>query len=195
MTNYFPEFGVSDSTADVIIEKGRYWGDEKTLTTFKLTSGYDPLHYFTFEVNRGSENAGWTMFSTPATFQVKAGKKTPEKSAAINLFADNGDVNITCMNGDIRLKARNIHLDASLNLRNTTEGVVNIKGEQKVSVHAPTIEVEAKKLLRVVSSGGFCLDVKNIAELNAGMCKAFSNSSAAGNRLSAATTAKKNFVI
>lgn len=192
--NYHPEFCVDDSTSDVIIEKGRYWDDKTTFFSYKVTSGYDPNHYMVFDVNRGPEGSGWTMFSTPGTFQVKAGKKTPEKSGAINLFADNGDINITCTNGDIRLKARNIHIDSGHNVRNTVDGVVNIKGHQKVSVHAPTIEVEANKMLRVVSSGHFVLDVKNISELRSGMSKAFCNSSAAS-PLTAGTSARKNFVL
>lgn len=73
--NYYPEFCVDDATADVIIEKGRYWDDKTTFFSYKLTSGYDPNHYFSFDVNRGSESSGWTLFSTPGTFQVKAGKK------------------------------------------------------------------------------------------------------------------------
>lgn len=175
--NYYPEFCVDDATADVIIEKGRYWDDKTTFFSYKLTSGYDPNHYFSFDVNRGSESSGWTLFSTPGTFQVKAGKKTPEKSSAINLFADNGDISITCMNGDIRLKARNIHIDSGLNVRNSVDGVVNIAGHQKVSIHAPTIDIEAKKMLRLVSSGDGVLKISNVMEMYMGMCKAFSNSS------------------
>jgi len=193
MTNYLPEFGLSDGTADVIIEKGKYWDDKTTFFSYKVTSGYDPNHYMSFDVNRGPEASGWTLFSSPGTFAVKAGKKTPQDSNGIFMVAEGGNVAITAMNGDIRLKARNIHIDASLNIRNTKEGVVHIKGEQKVSVHAPTIEVEAKKLLRVVSSGNFSLDIKNITEMNTGMCKAFSNSSAAST-LTAATAIKKNLV-
>jgi hypothetical protein len=175
--NYYPEFCVDDATADVIIEKGRYWDDKTTFFSYKLTSGYDPNHYFSFDVNRGSESSGWTLFSTPGTFQVKAGKKTPEKSSAINLFADNGDISITCMNGDIRLKARNIHIDSGLNVRNSVDGVVNIAGHQKVSIHAPTIDIEAKKMLRLISSGDGVLKISNVMEMYMGMCKAFSNSS------------------
>lgn len=175
--NYYPEFCVDDATADVIIEKGRYWDDKTTFFSHKLTSGYDPNHYFSFDVNRGSESSGWTLFSTPGTFQVKAGKKTPEKSSAINLFADNGDISITCMNGDIRLKARNIHIDSGLNVRNSVDGVVNIAGHQKVSIHAPTIDIEAKKMLRLISPGDGVLKISNVMEMYMGMCKAFSNSS------------------
>ena len=176
MANYHPEYCIDDSTSDVIIEKGKYWDDQTTFSAYKLTSGYDPLHYMSFDVNRGG--SGWTMFSTPGTFQVKAGAKTPEKSGAINLYADNGDINITCTNGDIRLKARNIHIESGHNVRNTVDGVVNIKGHQKVSIHGPTVEVEAKKLLRVVSAGNFALDIKNVSELSTGIAKAFCNSSA-----------------
>jgi len=183
MTNYLPEFGLCDSSADVIIERGKYWDDKTTFFAYKITSGYDPNHYMSFDVNRGPESSGWTLFNSPGTFAVKAGKKTPQDSNGIFLVAEGGNVAITAMNGDIRLKARNIHIDASLNLRNTTEGVVNIKGEQKVSVHAPTIEVEAKKLLRVVSSGNFSLDVKNVTELFSGMSKASCNSSSVGTNL------------
>jgi len=175
--NYYPEFCVDDSTADVIIERGRYWDDKTTFFSYKLTSGYDPNHYFSFDVNRGSESSGWTLFNTPGTFQVKAGKKTPEKSSAINLFADNGDISITCMNGDIRLKARNIHIDSGLNVRNSVDGVVNIAGHQKVSIHAPTVDIEAKKMLRLISSGDGVLKISNVMEMCMGMCKAFSNSS------------------
>jgi len=175
--NYYPEFCVDDSTADVIIERGRYWDDKTTFFSYKLTSGYDPNHYFSFDVNRGSESSGWTLFNTPGTFQVKAGKKTPEKSSAINFFADNGDISITCMNGDIRLKARNIHIDSGLNVRNSVDGVVNIAGHQKVSIHAPTVDIEAKKMLRLISSGDGVLKISNVMEMCMGMCKAFSNSS------------------
>lgn len=175
--NYYPEFCIDDSTADVIIERGRYWDDKTTFFSYKLTSGYDPNHYFSFDVNRGPESSGWTLFNTPGTFQVKAGKKTPEKSSAINLFADNGDISITCMNGDIRLKARNIHIDSGLNVRNSVDGVVNIAGHQKVSIHAPTVDIEAKKMLRLISSGDGVLKISNVMEMCMGMCKAFSNSS------------------
>jgi len=175
--NYHSEFCVDDSTSDVIIEKGKYWDDKTTFFSYKVTSGYDPNHYMVFDVNRGPEGSGWTMFSTPGTFQIKAGKKTPEKSGAINLFADNGDINITCMNGDIRLKARNIHIDSGLNVRNTVDGVVNISGHQKVSIHAPTVDIEAKKMLRLISSGNGVLKISNVMEMRIGMCKAFSVSS------------------
>jgi len=177
MTNYLSEFGLGDSTADVIIERGRYWDNNTIFYAYKITSGYDPNHYMSFDVNRGPESSGWTLFSSPGTFQVKAGKKTPEKSCAINLFADNGDISITCMNGDIRLKARNIHIDSGLNVRNSVDGVVNIAGHQKVSIHAPTVDIEAKKILRLISSGDGVLKISNVMEMSMGMCKAFSNSS------------------
>lgn len=187
------EFCIHDETADRIIESGRYWVDETTFSAYKVTSGYDPDHYLSFDVNRGPEESGWTLFSTPGTFQVRAGAKTPPKSGAVNFFAENGDVNITCLNGDIRLKARNIHIDASLNVSDNRNGIVHIKGSEKVSIHAPTVEVEAKRMLRVVSSGNFVLDISNVSELNMGMCKAFSNSSA-DSTLSAAIGVVKNFV-
>jgi len=187
MTNYLSEFRLCDSTPDRIIESGRYWADEEVFSSFKLTSAYDPSHYFTFDVNRGSENAGWTMFSTPSTFQVKAGSKTPSSSGAINLFADNGDVNITCMNGDIRLKARNIHIEAGLNVTDNRNGSVHITGSEKVSIHAPTVDLEAKRMLRLVSAGNGVLNVPNIFEMGVGMCKAFSNSSSGGSLLGIAS--------
>ena len=177
---YKSEFCINDGTPDRIIETGKYWDDKTTFFAYKLTSGYDPDHYLSFDVNRkyaGSQESGWTLFNTPGTFQVKAGIKTPDNSGAINFFAENGDVNITCLNGDIRLKARNIHLDASLNVKDNRNGIVHIKGSEKVSIHAPTVEVEAKRMLRVLSSGNMVLDIKNVSEMNIGMCKAFSNSS------------------
>lgn len=192
---YKPEFSVTDETADRIIESGRYWLDEEVFSSYKITSAYDPLHYFTFDVNRGSESSGWTMFSTPGTFQVKAGKKTPSSSGAINLFADNGDVNITCMNGDIRLKARNIHIEAGLNASDNRNGSVHITGSEKVSIHAPTVDLEAKRMLRLVSTGNAVLNVPNILEMGVGMCKAFSSSSSGGGLLGiAALDSIPNFV-
>ena len=64
-----------------------------------------------------------------------------------------------------------------INVKVNRNGIVHIQGSEKVSIHAPTIDVEAKRMLRVVSSGNFVLDIKNVSELNTGMCKAFSNSS------------------
>jgi hypothetical protein len=57
------------------------------------------------------------------------------------------------------------------------DGVVNIAGHQKVSIHAPTIDIEAKKMLRLISSGDGVLKISNVMEMYMGMCKAFSNSS------------------
>lgn len=174
---YKPEFCINDETADRIIESGRYWEDETTFSAYKITSAYDPDHYLSFDVNRGPEQSGWTLFSTPGTWQVKAGAKTPEGSNAVFMVAENGNVSITAMNGDIRLKARNIHIDASLNVTDNRNGIVHIKGSEKVSIHAPTVDVEAKRMLSLVSSGNSRLQISNVMEMGMGMCKAFTNSS------------------
>jgi hypothetical protein len=177
MSNYLPEYSLSDSTADVIIERGRYWANETTFSTYKLTSGYDSNHYFSFDVNRGPEDSGWTLFSTPGTWECKAGAKTPQGSNAIFMVAENGNVAITVDNGDLLLKARNIHIEAGHNASDNANGSVHIKGTEKVSIHAPTVDIEAKRMLRLISSGNGVLSVSNVMEMGMGMCKAFSNSS------------------
>jgi hypothetical protein len=177
MADFDARFNISDSTPDVIIEKGRYWNDETIFSAFKLTSGYDPSHYLSFDVNRGPEASGWTLFSTPGTWQVKAGKKTPNNSCAIVMIGENGDIAITAENGDIRLKARNIHIDATHNVLDNQNGTVHIKGSEKVSIHAPTIDVDAKRMLKLISSGNGAFKITNILEMKMGMAKAFTNSS------------------
>lgn len=177
MTNYYPEWAQFDSNADRIIESGRYWADETVFSSYKLTSGYDPLHYFSFDVNRGPEGSGWTLFSTPGTWQCKAGSKTPDGSNAIFMVAENGNVSITVDNGDLKLKARNIHIEAGHNASDNANGSVHIKGTEKVSIHAPTVDIDAKRMLKLVSSGNSVLKIANVMEMGMGMCKAFSNSS------------------
>lgn len=180
MANYHPEFCVNDGTADVIIEKGKYWDDKVTFSPIKISSGYDPNHYISFDVNRGPEGVGWTMISTPGTFAVKSGTKTPENSNAVFMVAENGDIAITCENGSIRLKARDIHIESGHNVKKVNEGNVHIKGGQKVSIQSPTIEIESGKMLRLVSSGNYALQVSGLAEMSAAMSKSFCSSSKEG---------------
>lgn len=49
------------------------------------------------------------------------------------------------MNGDIRLKARNIHIDSGLNVRNSVDGVVNIAGHQKFLFMLQQLTLKQKK--------------------------------------------------
>jgi len=177
MADYHSEWAQFDSNADRIIESGRYWADETVFSSYKITSGYDPLHYFSFDVNRGPEGSGWTLFSSPGTWQCKAGAKTPEGSNAIFMVAENGNVAITVDNGDLLLKARNIHIEAGHGASDNANGSVHIKGTEKVSIHAPTIDIDAKRMLKLVSSGNGALKISNVMEMGVGMCKAFSNSS------------------
>lgn len=177
MADFDARFNISDSTPDVIIEKGRYWYDEVVFSAYKLSSGYDSSHYMSFDVNRGPEASGWTLFSTPGTWQVKSGSKTPDNSCSIVMIGENGDISITAENGDIRLKARNIHIDATHNVSDNRNGTVHIKGSEKVSIHAPTVDIDAKRMLKLVSSGNGAFKITNILEMQAGMSKAFSNSS------------------
>lgn len=177
MDNYHAEWAQFDSNADRIIESGRYWKDEKSFSVYKLTSAYDPLHYLTFDVNRGPEKSGWTISNTPGTWQCKAGAQTPVGSNAIFMVAENGNVAINVENGDLLLKARNIHIEAGYAAGGNSDGSVHIKGTEKVSIHAPTVDIESKRMLRLVSSGNSVLKVSNVMEMGVGMCKAFSNSS------------------
>jgi len=180
MADYHSKYGGNDATADVIIEKGKYWDDQTTFFAYKHSSGYDPEHYMSFDVNRGPESSGWTLFSSPGTFAVKAGKKTPETSSGIFMIAENGDISITCENGSIRLLARDIHIQSGFNVRKVNEGNVHIKGGQKVSISAPNIEIESGKMMRLASSGNYALQVSGLAEMSAAMSKSFCSSSQGG---------------
>jgi hypothetical protein len=178
MADFDARFNIGDSTPDVIIEKGRYWQDEAIFSAYKLTSGYDSSHYLSFDVNRGPEASGWTLCSTPGTWAIKSGAKTPDNSCSIVMIGENGDISITAENGVIRLKARNIHIDATHNVTDNRNGIVHIKGSEKVSIHAPTVDIDAKRMLKLVSSGNGEFKITNILEMKTGMAKAFTNSSA-----------------
>ena len=50
---------------------------------------------------------------------------------------------------------------------------MHIKGSEKVSIHAPTVDIDAKRMLKLVSSGNGEFKITNILEMKTGMAKAF----------------------
>ena len=75
---------------------------------------------------------------------TKTGGVTKNGGACVNIIGKNGDVTITAMrNGDVKIKGKNIIVDADDSLRLESKKNVVIKGSNSIFLDTPTLNTNA----------------------------------------------------
>ena len=89
------------STQDAALCFGGISKDKAVISSFEVRAR-DGRHIF--KLDRSGKRRGWTTSISPGNFQVKAGLDNKE-GTTLYLEAENGDVDIKSLKGNIRLEA------------------------------------------------------------------------------------------
>ena len=89
-----------------------------------------------------SENGQLNLFNDDCI--TITGGVNKSGGASLNLIGRNGDVTVTaCKNGDVKIKGKNIIVDADDNLRLESKKNVVIKGSNSIFLDTPTLNTNA----------------------------------------------------
>ena len=121
------------STQDAALCFGGISKDKAVISSFEIRAR-DGRHIF--KLDRSGKRKGWTTSISPGNFQVKAGLDNKE-GTTIYVEAENGDVVIKSLKGNIRLEAfENIELYAKKNIM--------MEANSQMDINAQNINVEAR---------------------------------------------------
>ena len=126
------------SCQDATLVFGGISKDKSIKSAFEIRAG-DGRHIF--RKDRRGARKGWTTSISPGNFQLKAGLDN-KAGTTIYIEAENGDVVIKSMKGNIRFEAaENIELYAKKNIM--------MEANAQMDVNAQNINVEARARLSV----------------------------------------------
>ena len=137
------------STQDAALCFGGISKDKAVISSFEVRAR-DGRHIF--KLDRSGKRKNWTTSISPGNFQVKAGLDN-KAGTTLYLEAENGDVVIKSLKGNIRLEAfenielyakKNIMMEANTQMDINSNNInlharfcMKIKGDSFLSVNAP----------------------------------------------------------
>ena len=151
------------SCQDASVVFGGISKDKSVISSFEIRAR-DGRHIF--RKDRSGKRKGWTTSISPGNFQVKAGLDNKE-GTTIYVEAENGDVVIKSLKGNIRLEAfeniellakKNIMMEAnsqmdinSNNINLNARFCMKIKGDSFLHINAPNGMEILSNIIRGVS--------------------------------------------
>ena len=151
------------STQDAALCFGGISKDKAVISSFEVRAR-DGRHIF--KLDRSGKRKNWTTSISPGNFQVKAGLDNKE-GTTLYLEAENGDVVIKSLKGNIRLEAfeniellakKNIMMEAnsqmdinSNNINLNARFCMKIKGDSFLHINAPNGMEILSNIIRGVS--------------------------------------------
>ena len=151
------------SCQDASLTFGGISKDKAVISSFEVRAR-DGRHIF--KLDRSGKRKGWTTSISPGNFQVKAGLDNKE-GTTIYVEAENGDVVIKSLKGNIRLEAfenielyakKNIMMEAnsqmdinSNNINLNARFCMKIKGDSFLHINAPNGMEILSNIIRGVS--------------------------------------------
>lgn len=111
-------------------------------------TGLDGRHFITLDED--GQRTAWTLMNSPGGTIIHSGSDVSKEEESVFILAHNGDIHLKAANGKIRMEADSIEMVAN---GTKGEGTFWVTANERVDIKAPNINVEAKKGLKLVSSG------------------------------------------
>ena len=151
------------SCQDATLVFGGISKDKANKSSFEIRAG-DGRHIF--RKDRRGPRKGWTTSISPGNFQLKAGLDNKE-GTTIYVEAENGDVVIKSMKGNIRFEAaENIELYARKNIM--------MEANAQMDLNAQNINVEARCIMNLKASSFLTINAPCGMEILSGIIRGVS---------------------
>ena len=142
------------STQDAALCFGGISKDKAVISSFEVRAR-DGRHIF--KLDRSGKRKNWTTSISPGNFQLKAGLDNKE-GTTIYIEAENGDVVIKSMKGNIRFEAaENIELYARKNIM--------MNADAQMDINANNINVDATFCCKITGKSFLSLNAPNGMEI------------------------------
>ena len=142
------------SCQDATLVFGGISKDKANKSAFEIRAG-DGRHIF--RKDRRGPRKGWTTSISPGNFQLKAGLDN-KAGTTIYIEAENGDVVIKSMKGNIRFEAaENIELYARKNIM--------MNADAQMDINANNINVDATFCMKITSNSFLTINAPNGMEI------------------------------
>ena len=138
------------STQDAALCFGGISKDKAVISSFEIRAR-DGRHIF--KLDRSGPRKNWTTSISPGNFQLKAGLDNKE-GTTIYIEAENGDVVIKSMKGNIRFEAaENIELYARKNIM--------MEANAQMDINAQNINVESRFCMKIKATSFLTISAPN----------------------------------
>ena len=142
------------SCQDATLVFGGISKDKANKSSFEIRAG-DGRHIF--RKDRRGPRKGWTTSISPGNFQLKAGLDN-KAGTTIYVEAENGDVVIKSMKGNIRFEAaENIELYARKNIM--------MEANAQMDINAQNINVESRFCMKIKATSFLTVNAPNGMEI------------------------------
>ena len=142
------------SCQDASLVFGGISKDKSVISSFEIRAR-DGRHIF--RKDRSCKRKGWTPYISPGNFQLKAGLDN-KAGTTIYIEAENGDVVIKSMKGNIRFEAaENIELYARKNIM--------MEANAQMDINAQNINVEARCMMKITGKSFLTVNAPNGMEI------------------------------
>ena len=151
------------SCQDASLVFGGISKDKSVISSFEIRAR-DGRHIF--RKDRSGKRKGWTTSISPGNFQVKAGLDN-KAGTTIYIEAENGDVVIKSLKGNIRFEAaENIELYARKNIM--------MEANTQMDINAQNINVEARCMMKITGKSFLTVNAPNGMEILSGIIRGVS---------------------
>ena len=142
------------STQDGCLTFGGISKDKTVISSFEVRAR-DGRHIF--KLDRSGPRKNWTTSISPGNFQLKAGLDN-KAGTTIYIEAENGDVVIKSLKGNIRFEAaENIELYARKNIM--------MEANAQMDINAQNINVEARCMMKITGKSFLTINAPNGMEI------------------------------
>ena len=142
------------SCQDASLTFGGISKDKTVISSFEIRAR-DGRHIF--RKDRSGKRKGWTTSISPGNFQVKAGLDN-KAGTTIYVEAENGDVVIKSMKGNIRFEAaENIELYARKNIM--------MEANAQMDINAQNINMESRFCMKIKGTSFLSINAPNGMEI------------------------------
>ena len=142
-------------TQDALIQFGGVSSEKDLTSSFKVRA-LDGRHFFTMD--QDGQRKGWTTLVSPGATQIITGEDLEKGQNAIFVEAENGDVVIKSMKGNIRFEAaENIELYARKNIM--------MEANTQMDSNARNINVEARCMMKITGKSFLTISAPNGMEI------------------------------
>jgi hypothetical protein len=153
-------------TAEGEIKFGHVHSDN-VISACQLRSGFTNDHYITLDGTGGEDfRTHSTTCVSPGSFQVKAGKGTPDEQPGILLDSENGDVVIMAPNGRVRISALDVEIRSTGS--EGKRGNIIIDANEKVIMNGQIIDCKAKAAAKFFSENNCEISGKSVLNVYGG---------------------------
>ena len=131
------------------IKFGHIWPDNNQSAAL-LRSGKNEKHYISLDQSGEPHRKHGTICRSPGAFQVKAGDNCKKKGEKGIFFdAENGDIVLNALKGNVVILARNIRLQTTA--EGNENGSILMYANEKIILDAQTIDVSSKVSTKIFS--------------------------------------------